>query len=349
MSYDSIDNFKFIKRSKCLVDIYNSAGKHLLIPAPKGFCNKKIDNDVNYLWISFNKDSSKKQEFYFFLNRLKNNLEKYLSNGETIQNFFYENGIGASIQNFKGNNIVELFYNKDTRMDILDCPERFYIRPLLWFQNIRQVENKWYINYCIIQAIVYPIYLKLGKCLIDDTNQIIEPRYQSQINLSMPTPNDDDMITYAKHPIYGKYFKMISMGIPHAAVQIKITNELGKECSEILQHHPDDVIILRKIKQSEYSNYVRFFKMLNVGIPRKAVEQKMCMENIDITILNEPDKLIIDLPIITSDFSQQLISKKLKKTSKNEKTDIKPSRSLNPQINMADILKKRDEILNKFN
>lgn len=346
-SYDSVNNFKFIKRNNCLVDIFNSAGKHLLIPAPKGFCNKKIVNNVNYLWINFNKESEKKIEFYFFLKQLKYDLEKFLSNGENIQNFFYENGFGASIQNFKGNNIVELYYNKDTRMDILDCPERFYIRPLFWFQNIRQVENKWYINYCMIQAIIYPIYLKLGKCLIEDTHQIIEPAYQSQITTHVP--DDDAMITYAKHPIYGKYFKMISIGIPRAAVQIKITNEIGKDGIQILQHHPDDIIVLRKIKQSEHSNYMRFFKMLTVGIPRKAVEQKMFMENIDINILNEPDKLIIDLPtIINSDFSQLLISKKLKNISKNEKTTIKPSRAINPQINMADILKKRDEILNKM-
>ncbi len=331
-----------------MIDIFNQEGKYLLVPAPKGFCNKKIVSDVNYLWINFNKDNKKKDEFYSFLNKLKGDLEKYIFN-ETIQNFFYENGLGASIQNFKGNNIIELFYNKDTKMDIIDCPERFYIKPLLWFQNIKKVENKWYINYCIIQAIVYPLYLKLGKCLIDDN--ILEHRTNAKREVVLPIPqnmdNNQEMITYAKHPVYGKYFKMISVGIPKAAVQIKIVNDIGPDGIEILQHNPEDVIVLRKIKQSEHSVYMRFFKMIHMGIPRKAVEQKMIMENIDIDILNDPDKLIIEMPVINSDFGKQLSLKKLKNRSSIPDSVIIKPKTLIPQFNMADILKKRNEILNK--
>lgn len=347
MKYDSL-HYRFIKRSINMIDIFNQEGKYLLVPGPKGFCNKKIVSDVNYLWINFNKDNIKKNEFYCFLNKLKCDLEKTIFN-ETIQKFFYENGFGASIQNFKGNNIIELFYNKDTKMDIIDCPERFYIKPLIWFQNIKKVENKWYINYCIIQAIVYPLYLKLGKCLIDDS--IIEqPRDAAyKDNIAINQNNEmEEMITYAKHPLYGKYFKMISMGIPKAAVQIKIVNEIGSDGIEILQHNPEDLIVVRKIKLSEHSVYMRFFKMINLGIPRKAVEQKMIMENIDIDILNDPDKLIIEMPIINSDFGKQLSLKKLKNRSKIQDNIIKPKPSIPPQFSMADILKKRNEILNKI-
>lgn len=347
MKYDAL-HYKFIKRSINMIDIFNKEGKYLLVPAPKGFCNKKIVSDVNYLWINFNKDNIKKNEFYCFLNKLKHDLEKNIFN-ETIQNFFYENGFGASIQNFKGNNIIELFYNKDTKMDIFDCPERFYIKPLLWFQNIKKVENKWYINYCIIQAIVYPLYLKLGKCLIDDT--ITEQCRNAFKEDNLPknkNDNNEEMITYAKHPLYGKYFKMISIGIPKAAVQIKIVSELGSEGTEILQHNPEDLIVVRKIKLSEHSVYTRFFKMINLGIPRKAVEQKMIMENIDIDILNDPDKLIIEMPIVNSDFGKQLSSQKLKKRSQiPDNICIKTKASMIPQFSMADILKKRNEILNK--
>jgi hypothetical protein len=346
MKYDSL-HYRFIKRSNNMIDIFNQEGKYLLVPAPKGFCNKKIVSDVNYLWINFNKDNIKKNEFYCFLNKLKSDLEKTICN-ETIQNFFYENGFGASIQNFKGNNIIELFYNKDTKMDIIDCPDRFYIKPLLWFQNIKLVENKWYINYCIIQAIVYPLYLKLGKCLIDD--MILEQRRDANKEDKLPinkSNDNEEMITYAKHPLYGKYFKMISIGIPKAAVQIKIVSELGSDGIELLQHNPEDLIVLRKIKRSEHSVYMRFFKMINLGIPRKAVEQKMIMENIDIDILNDPDKLIIEMPIINSDFGKQLSLKKLKNRSQIPDTIIiKPKASI-PQFSMADILKKRNEILNK--
>jgi len=349
MNYDSV-HYKFIKRSKNMIDIFNNEGKYLLVQAPKGFCNKKIVSDTNYLWINFNKDNIKKNDFYCFLNKLKYDLEKIIYN-ETIQNFFYEYGFGASLQNFKGNNVIELFYNKDTKMDLIDCPERFYIKPLIWFQNIKRVENKWFINYCIIQAIIYPIYIKLGKCLIEDDAKIelrIDAQKKDNSQLVILNNENEEMITYAKHPLYGKYFKMISIGIPKAAVQLKIVNEIGAEGIEILQHNPEDLIVLRKIKQSDHSVYMRFFKMINLGIPRKAVEQKMIMENIDINILNDPDKLIIEIPIINSDFGKQLSSTKLKNRSQIQNTVIilKPKLSI-PQFNMADILKKRNEILNK--
>ena len=86
--------------------------------------------------------------------------------------------------------------------------------------------------------------------------------------------------------------------------------------------------------------------MINLGIPRKAVEQKMIMENIDIDILNDPDKLIIELPVINSDFGKQLSLKKLKNCSTIPNIIIKP-KTLIPHFNIEDILKKRNEILNK--
>ena len=355
--YDSINSLKFIKRKKC-IDIFNNDGKYFMIQAPKGFCNKQIDINVNYLWISYMKDNQINQIFYQFLKELKENLEKMLC-GLSIQTFYYESGLGLTIQNFKGNNIVDLYYNKETRMDMIDCPERFYIKPLIWFQNVRCVDNKWYMNFCLVQAIIYPIYLRLGKCLIVD-NQPNECNtiYKSKISIENNENNkeDEEMITYLQHPIYSKYFKMLSMGIPKGAIQIKVINELGEEAKDILAHHPEDMIIVRKIKYSEHDHYVRFFRMLHMGIPKKAVEQKMLLENIDVDILNQPNKRVMDLPIVTMDLAKVLLSKKLKNINKSEKNINQLENKKNngiifngiPQFNMDDILKKRNEILNKI-
>jgi hypothetical protein len=352
--YDySINSIKFIKRKKC-VDIFNKDGKYFFIQGPKGFCNKQIDSNSNYLWISYNKKNQTNQSFYIFLKELKENLEKMLF-GEYIQSFYYESGLGITIQNFKGNNIVDLYYNKETRMDMIDCPERFYIKPLIWFQNLRCVDNKWYMNFCLVQAIIYPIYLKLGKCLIDDNQSNEYPDiYKSQIGIenteNSDNKEDEEIMAYSKHPIYSKYFKMLSMGIPNGAVLIKITNELGDSAKDILSHHPEDTIIIRKIKHSEHPHYMRFFRMLSMGIPKMAVEQKMILENIDISILNEPDKRILDLPIVSRDFVKILLSKKLKNVNQFKNITPLENKKNNkiPQFNMDDILKKRNEILNKI-
>jgi hypothetical protein len=256
--------------------------------------------------------------------------------------------MGIVIQNFKGNNIVELFYNKETRMDLIDCPERYYMKPLIWFQGLTYVDNKWFINYYLTQAIIYPIYLKLGKCLIDD-NQSIEPIYKKKVQNEL-FDNNVETFQYSNHPVYGKYFKMLQMGIPRGAIQIKIVNELGENAKDILIHNGEDSISIRKIKQSDHLLYGRFFKMLNMGIPRIAVEQKMLMENIDKEVLNEPDKCILDLPVIGNDFSKILSLKKLRKTSIIQMNNSQDKKVKNgSQFNVDDILKKREEILNKLN
>jgi len=344
--YDSISSLKFIKKKKN-INIFNKEGKYLLVQAPKGFCNKKIDMNGNYIWISYLNETKQKKDFYNFLNELKLGIQNIL-NGELIHDFYYENGMGIVIQNFKGNNIVELFYNKETRMDLIDCPERYYMKPLIWFQGLTYVDNKWFINYYLTQAIIYPIYLKLGKCLIDD-NQSIEPIYKKKVQNEL-FDNNVETFQYSNHPVYGKYFKMLQMGIPRGAIQIKIVNELGENAKDILIHNGEDSISIRKIKQSDHLLYGRFFKMLNMGIPRIAVEQKMLMENIDKEVLNEPDKCILDLPVIGNDFSKILSLKKLRKTSIIQINNSQDKKVKNgSQFNVDDILKKREEILNKLN
>jgi hypothetical protein len=354
--YNSINSIKFIKRKNC-IDIFNKDGKYLIVQAPKGFCNKKIQNNSNYIWISFLNENKIKKEFYDFLSRFKLNIENLLQ-GKSVQSFYYENGMGITIQNYKGNNIVDLYYNKDTPMEIIDCPERYYIKPLIWFQNAKCVNDKWYINYSLIQAIIYPIYLKLGKCFIED-NQPIEEIYKKRVCLNKENETLEH-ISYIHHPIYGKYFKMLNMGIPKGAIQIKITNEIGEKYKDILEHNSDDLIIIRKIKQLDHPIYNRFFKMLSMGIPKMAVEQKMCLENIDKDILNEPEKLIMDLPIIGQDFSAILISKKLRKMDIKPKNKIQENKIQEKKIQekkiihglhfcAEDILKMREQILNKLN
>jgi hypothetical protein len=153
---------------------------------------------------------------------------------------------------------------------------------------------------------------------------------------------------------------MLNMGIPKGAIQIKITNEIGEKYKDILEHNSDDLIIIRKIKQLDHPIYNRFFKMLSMGIPKMAVEQKMCLENIDKDILNEPEKLIMDLPIIGQDFSAILISKKLRKMDIKPKNKIQENKIQENKIQekkiihglhfcAEDILKMREQILNKLN
>ena len=67
-------------------------------------------------------------------------------------------------------------------------------------------------------------------------------------------------------------------------------------------------------------------------------------------ILNDPDKIILDLPMVGNDFSKILTLKKLRKTNVEINNKIQNKKVMNKlEFNVEDILKKREEILNKLN
>uniref|UniRef100_A0A915CMQ8 Uncharacterized protein n=1 Tax=Ditylenchus dipsaci TaxID=166011 RepID=A0A915CMQ8_9BILA len=54
----------------------------------------------------------------------------------------------------------------------------------------------------------------------------------------------------------------------------------------------EDVLASGLVKARDHENYVKYFKMLKMGVPEPAVRQKMQAEGLDPNILNEPEKMI---------------------------------------------------------
>ena len=92
------------------------------------------------------------------------------------------------------------------------------------------------------------------------------------------------MVPVSEHPKYSKYFRMLKVGLPKPAVKSKMEQE-GAD-PNVLDKDPSDLIPLEEetagagpmVPVGEHPKYVKYFKMLKVGLPKDAVKAKMEQE-----------------------------------------------------------------------
>ena len=128
-------------------------------------------------------------------------------------------------------------------------------------------------------------------------------------------------ITISDHPKYGKYFRMLKVGLPRDAIKAKMQHEgmnpsfLDKDPNEIipLENSSNDLNNTNKENNGNNSNsssnnnnssndkvtvadhpmYSKYFKMLKVGLPREAIKAKMAQEGVNPTFLDkDPNEMI---------------------------------------------------------
>lgn len=104
------------------------------------------------------------------------------------------------------------------------------------------------------------------------------------------------MVAVSEHPKYSKYFRMLKVGLPKPAVKAKMTQE-GVDPS-FLDKDPDTLIALEAegamVAVGEHPKYVKFFKMLKVGLPKDAVKAKMEQEGVNPSFLDkDPEELVL--------------------------------------------------------
>lgn len=133
-------------------------------------------------------------------------------------------------------------------------------------------------------------------------------------------PAQPATVPASEHPKYAQYFKMLKVGLPREAVMRKMEQE-GLD-SKVLLLPPDAKIPLEApgtgasaaaaaaasgatdaqqgaapaaaaaaeetVPLAEHPKYMRFFKMLKIGLPAAAVKQKMQAEGVDPAMLDRP-------------------------------------------------------------
>jgi hypothetical protein len=344
--FPELNNIKFIYK-KTDIQIINKNGQPFLFQGSKGLLNSPIKLDTNYMWINYFINTEKKQKMFHFLKSLELYILEYLQNLKIskLHPFYYDMGIGGQIQNYNGKQILDIYRTPTIRISVDDFPEKSYVIPLIWVQGLHCKQDRWYLNIKIVQLMVNPIFIKFGKCLIDMDNE--QHAHEHAHNNQLKQDIDETHVMYKDHPLYGKYFKMVIMGVPKPAIIMKLKMELGESFINIMDNQPTTICIIKKIKRCDHPDFNKYFKMKIMGIPLAAVHHKMIMDNIDIHILNHPDEMMDEISIIKSirSLHELVLEKQLKKNNKII-TPYKPPSQQAKRIDMNELLSKRLKIIN---
>ena len=148
------------------------------------------------------------------------------------------------------------------------------------------------------------------------------------ISLTEPKNGADDSghtvagggdVAISDHPKYGKYFRMLKVGLPREAIKAKMQHE-GMNPS-YLDKDPSELVPLEvtsgddngagggssgggsnsneaKVAVADHPAYAKYFKMMKVGLPKEAIKAKMQQEGVNPTYLDkDPTELV---PLVES-------------------------------------------------
>lgn len=343
-------------RKKKDIFLFGNSNGPLFFQGPKGYCHKIIENTSKSIWISYH--FNKENNLYDYFENLISDIEQKYE--IKVENPYRDYGINLFLQQSKGNVSIDLFNIGKERIHISDFPDKSYIIPYMWINKITKVNESWQFCIYMTQCMIFPISYRCQTCMIEYaeyTKEIVIDSVQKQKQIETDK-KDEQIITFLEHPVYGKYFKMLKMGIPREAIRVKMRTEINED---LMDNEPSDVLRIKKISQEEY--YGKYFKMLKMGIPRIAVEQKMSMEGLESVenILDNPQIMVLDLPHKKEgvDLLGEIGKRKLSKNKEhkpiikiNNKSEIKPTQKINrglAGISLADILNKKNAIFLKTN
>ena len=124
-------------------------------------------------------------------------------------------------------------------------------------------------------------------------------------------------VTFAQHPLYSKYFKMLKVGLPVSVVKSKMTAE-GLD-PNLLDNDPNGVVPVAPptsgVALSEHPIYAKYFKMLKVGLPSNAVKNKMVQEGVDPNVLDRNPLEIFSVSVAAESAN---LDKQLPKSAKKK-------------------------------
>nr|CCA23131.1 forminhomology 2 domaincontaining protein putative [Albugo laibachii Nc14] len=97
-------------------------------------------------------------------------------------------------------------------------------------------------------------------------------------------------VNLGDHPVYAKYFKMLKVGLPEGAVRLKMeSDEVDQKALELGPNASFSQLSGLKAKSMEENEillkdhpaFSKYFKMLRLGLPDGAVQQKMISDGVD--------------------------------------------------------------------
>ena len=125
-------------------------------------------------------------------------------------------------------------YNQQIMCDMYDEHKQKtnidYIQPgsdayaILWLKNIWLKDNKVGLNYIVVQLKIYKNIIQTNTCLIiEDDDIFTQSDNKNKEDKDISDKHVTHISTMEIDPIYRTYVKMLKMGVPHRAVQMKMT------------------------------------------------------------------------------------------------------------------------------
>jgi hypothetical protein len=126
-------------------------------------------------------------------------------------------------------------YNQQIMCDIYDEHKQKtnieYIQPgsdayaILWLKNIWLKDNKVGLNYIVVQLKIYKNIIQTHSCLIIEDDDIFTQNKNKNKNKNNEGSDNhtQQISTMEIDPMYRTYVKMLKMGVPRRAVQMKMT------------------------------------------------------------------------------------------------------------------------------
>jgi hypothetical protein len=114
-----------------------------------------------------------------------------------------------------------------------------------------------------------------------------------------PAPTAPESVSLMNDPKYGKYFKLLKMGMPREGIEAKMRAE-GLDPSLLDKNPTDpappasatpnltiDTSSAETVAVQDHPKYSKFFKMLKVGLPKSMVKTKMEQEGLDPSFIDK--------------------------------------------------------------
>jgi len=173
-----------------------------------------------------------------------------------------------------------------------------------YFRMLRMGCQKEAVKQKLLMDGVDPIILELGPDAIYEQvrERIAASRSVSKLQddikyVNAPSANADSNsatdVLLKDHEVYAKYFKMLKMGLPEAAVRQKMKMDgvderaldLGGDAPFSKLPAPeetsDSAVPEKDVKLKDDPKYAKYFKMLQIGLAEGAVRQKMRTDGVD--------------------------------------------------------------------
>ncbi|RLN81888.1 hypothetical protein BBJ28_00020895 [Nothophytophthora sp. Chile5] len=106
-------------------------------------------------------------------------------------------------------------------------------------------------------------------------------------------------IPVKEHEKFAKFFKLMKMGMPLPHIKLKaaaegLDGDLLDTPDKLVDEEGKEVKAGggKMVKASEHLSYVKYFKLLKMGMPRPQLELKMGAESLDPKVLDQPDAMI---------------------------------------------------------